>query len=121
MINMVNITKTRSCERCKGIIPLQKVKLYLRDKDRYWILCDTCRDFLKGDTNQNKKTSVYSKSFDAETVVTKKPSSKMIETSSAKTYRCRLNINTDSGDAKSSYYFRCPTCGKRDRVVEVKS
>ncbi len=52
--------KTRTCEKCKAQVPLNKVKLYPKDKDRNLLLCEACVEALKN-AAQSKIPSAFAK------------------------------------------------------------
>ncbi|GEM_PF-4067168 len=51
----MEIYKTRTCERCKVQVPLPRVKLFARDNDRNWLVCEDCCEVLKSKVNRDGK------------------------------------------------------------------
>ncbi len=43
----MTILRTRTCEKCNLSVPLEKVKLFQRDKDRNWLVCENCCEKLR--------------------------------------------------------------------------
>lgn len=43
----MEVLKTRTCERCKAQVPLNRVKLFPKDADHNWLVCENCCDVLR--------------------------------------------------------------------------
>ncbi|MBI2572421.1 hypothetical protein HYV86_01045 [Candidatus Woesearchaeota archaeon] len=43
----MEVLKTRTCERCKAQVPLNRVKLFPRSADHNWLVCENCCDVLR--------------------------------------------------------------------------
>ncbi len=54
----MDIRRTRTCERCKTQVPLQLVKLFPRNNDQSWIVCEPCCDELKHRSNPGPTLSI---------------------------------------------------------------
>ncbi len=43
----MEVLKTRTCERCKAQVPLNRVRLFPKDADRNWMVCENCCEVLR--------------------------------------------------------------------------
>ena len=43
----MEVRRSRTCEKCKTSVPVSEVRLYPRDRERNWVLCAACCDYLK--------------------------------------------------------------------------
>ena len=71
----MDIRKTRTCEKCKASVPLDKVKLYPRTKDQNWLLCEACCEQTKAKVSQQIVSNFPKKSTSTITnnVITRMP------------------------------------------------
>ena len=64
-----DIRKTRTCEKCKAVVPLDKVKLYPKNHDVNLLVCESCCENLKAgirtDITGKNKTVINSPRFSA--------------------------------------------------------
>ena len=131
----IDIRKTRTCEKCKTVVPLEKVRLYPRDAERNWLICDNCcvemktaahsklsnmpkkivKDPIKniakpvGTMPLNKKVEVKVKAAAA--------ADEMVEGMFCKRCRYSFKINTDRVGVFSN--LCCPYCGKDDQLSHL--
>ena len=97
----MDIRKTRTCERCKATVPLNKVLLFSKDDDKNMIVCDKCGEELK-----RKVPILQSK-------IGKLPEPKYLTYFCA---RCKYNFRVDDSKIGVTHNLHCPYCGKADRL-----
>ncbi len=97
----MDIHKTRTCERCKAVIPLDQVRLLPKDKDKSMLVCENCvKEVAK------KTTSLQSKT-------------KPLLIPEYQTYfcnRCKYSFRVDINKIGVTYNLHCPYCSKSDRL-----
>lgn len=101
----MDIRRVRTCEQCKTVVPLEKVRLYPKEKGKEGnrLLCVTCCDALKQTIKQGPPKAPI----------------KNISPAQPKIYRCnRCNYSFRVDLAKVGILHRlsCPYCGKDDRL-----
>ncbi len=97
----LDIRKTRTCERCKSVVLLEKVRLMPKSNDQNTLLCDKCCDEAK-----NKVAQLKSKA-------------KPLPKENYVPYfcgRCRYNFRVDEAKIGLTYALNCPYCGKEDQL-----
>ncbi len=138
---MVDIRKTRTCEKCSAQIPLDKVKLYPGNNERTLIVCERCLDRLKNaakTTLSNAPKSVPSPVHNTPRAmmgnnpvpavpVKKVPvknvlQPKKVETTLPESYRsikctrCNYTFKVDKDRVNVYFKLVCPYCGKDDKL-----
>lgn len=137
---MVDIRKTRTCEKCSAQIPLDKVKLYPGNNERTLIVCEVCLDRLKNaakTTLSNAPKSVLSpvhntprammgnnplptlpaKKVPVKNVLQPKKTESLPESyRSVKCVRCNYSFKIDKDRANVYFKLVCPYCGKDDKL-----
>ncbi len=104
----MDIRKTRTCERCKNVVPLEQVRLYPKDESRNLLVCDNCCGELKKATAGEIAASKL----------------KVPEPASYTGYfctRCNYQFRADRSKAGLTYNLHCPYCGKADRLERKKA
>jgi len=124
--------KTRTCEKCSIQVPLDKTRLYPRDENKNWLICESCCEKLKQrDTSHkiiNKPTTLPKKDPIKNVSNPQLAESKMIKQKIDPDYETKHC-------GRCSYYFKidmnrhdlnrsipklnkivCPYCGKDDRL-----
>lgn len=99
----MDIRRVRTCERCKTVVPLEKVRLYPKGKEGNLVVCDVCCNELKQTVKQGPPKAPI----------------KNISPAQPKIYRCnRCNYSFRVDLAKVGLLHRlsCPYCGKDDRL-----
>ncbi|MBU0456882.1 MAG: hypothetical protein ABH824_04915 [Nanoarchaeota archaeon] len=136
---------TRTCEKCSTVVPLEKVKLYPRDNEKNWLVCETCCEKLKsgvrepGKVNLLKREPIRNAFKPKETIslssaqkvntptnFTKpvvKENLKLKETANPQyksmfCSRCKYNFKIDLQKAGILHSIYCPYCGKNDQLVK---
>ncbi len=102
----MDIRKTRTCERCKNVVPLDQVRLYPKDENKNLLLCDPCCTEVKLKSSGNLATSV-----------------KGLAPSEFINYlctRCNYRFKADKSRAGVTYNLNCPYCGKNDKLEKRK-
>jgi len=106
---MMDIRKTRTCERCKNVVLLDQVRLYPKGENKNFLVCTgCCEELKKASAGQLPETKV------AKVTV---PSSYVKYNCS----RCNYVFKADSSKAGLMYNLNCPYCGKADRLEHVRS
>lgn len=54
----MEVRRSRTCEKCKAAVPISEVRLFPRDGDRNWILCEACCDYLKNRSSADVRKPV---------------------------------------------------------------
>lgn len=139
---MVDIRKTRTCEKCNIQVPLDKVKLYPKANDKTMMLCESCLDRLKNAAKTtfsnvpksmlgplhntpktlmgNNPTPSVQKSAVKNVIQAKKTSAVPEGYLSVNCNRCNYNFKIDKDRANVYFKLVCPYCGKDDRLNPKK-
>lgn len=104
---MMDIRKTRTCERCKNVVPLDQVRLYPKDEMRNLLLCTTCCTEVKEQTSGNLTTSKVKELAPSEYI-------------NYLCTRCNYRFKADRSKAGVTYNLHCPYCGKNDKLEKKK-
>lgn len=116
-----DIRKTRTCEHCKAVVPLDKVKLYPKDSEHNMIVCGECCEQLKN------KLKIYSnepprkeKKVTNNVYIDRKEERIESGRNLVKKYciRCKYSFRVDPERAGVLYNLACPYCGKDDKVID---
>ncbi len=124
------ISNTRTCEKCKASVPASKVKLFPRDAQRNWMLCEECCAKLKSDSRLMKEGSAP-KAPKAPKVVVKLPqiprsaqrpvvNIKKVDSPAPSKRpffctKCRYKFSLST----EKQFLRCPLCGESKFVQEI--
>ena len=104
----MDIRKTRTCERCKSVVPLDQVRLYPKDQNRNLLVCGGCCAELKkataGEIAESKVKTLSPPNFLGYFCS-----------------RCNYNFRADRSKAGITYNLCCPYCGKNDRLETRRS
>src|SRR3989338_6206056 len=123
---MMEIRKTRTCEKCNTQVPLGKVKFYPRDETRNLLLCETCAEKMK--VSKSKQITALAAPAITQTkkivrnIVQPKAQSKNIMASAGPSYdtkycnRCHYQFQIDLDSKNRVKKMVCPYCGKDDRL-----
>ena len=98
----MDIRRTRTCERCQVVVPLDKVRLFPKDREKNILVCDTCCDELKNRTFPT-------------------PGARGLSTVDYATYfcnRCSSSFRADRVAASRSNVLYCTYCGKNDSIAK---
>ncbi len=97
----LDIRKTRTCERCKSVVLLEKVRLLPKNNEQNVLLCEPCCAEVK----KNKISLATTKA-------------KAVNSSYANYFcnRCRYNFKADQSRAGVTHNLNCPYCGKVDQL-----
>ncbi|MBI2669257.1 hypothetical protein HYX14_05430 [Candidatus Woesearchaeota archaeon] len=99
----MDIRKTRTCERCKVVVPLPQVRLFPKDISTNILVCENCCEDLKRAT---KAPALQSK-------VKNLPQA---EYKSFSCSRCDYDFRIDKAKAGITHNIMCPYCGQSDRL-----
>ncbi|HIH11197.1 TPA: hypothetical protein HA241_03340 [Candidatus Woesearchaeota archaeon] len=105
----MDIRKTKTCERCKAVVPLERVRLYPKDENRNLVLCDNCCEEVK-------KRALPSNQKNMSAKTAKVSLSSTSEYSHYNCTRCNYNFRADKNKAGVTHNLCCPYCGKSDRL-----
>ncbi len=116
--------RTRTCEKCSVQVPLEKVRLFPRDKDKNWLVCEICCERLKNCTPSKitntlpKKEMVKNVAKPVFPEVKKKAEPVVIDKSYSTLFctRCKYYFKIDENRAGTFFNVVCPYCGKNDRL-----
>ncbi len=104
-VKETDIRKTRTCEKCKGAIPLDQIRLYPKNKDTNILVCEPCSREL------NKNIKEKSPSISSKTKPLLPPNYTTLSCS-----RCDYQFRIDENKAGVTYNLKCPYCGKSDKL-----
>ncbi|MBI2125687.1 hypothetical protein HYV87_02265 [Candidatus Woesearchaeota archaeon] len=105
---MMDIRKTRTCERCKNVVLLDQVRLYPKSDNKNFLVCVGCCEELK-------KASAGLIPSDLKA---KGPAPILMKYNCT---RCNYNFKADNSRAGLTYNLHCPYCGKMDRLQKIKA
>jgi len=126
-----DIRRTRTCEKCKAIIPFDRVRLFPKNPEKpgvNMVVCDVCCEQLKKGFKGNLSTLSVSKDG---TISVKKPNisaapeapkpvakpARVVSDNPDATHylctRCNYKFRFDDDGVTS---LRCPYCGKPDKL-----
>lgn len=99
----LDIRKTRTCERCKTVVLLEKVRLLPKNNEQNMLLCEPCCNEVK----KNKAAPGTTKA-------------KEVKPSYASYFcnRCRYNFKADQSTIGLTHNLSCPYCGKIDQLEQ---
>ncbi|HIG93430.1 TPA: hypothetical protein HA242_02890 [Candidatus Woesearchaeota archaeon] len=101
----MDIRKTRTCERCRTVVLLDKVRLFPKEKDMNILVCENCCEELK--EAAKPKTMITNSRI----APLPKP-----EYSNYQCLRCNYSFRVDRSKAGISHNLHCPYCGLPDRL-----
>jgi len=105
---MMDIRKTRTCERCKGVVLLDQVRLYPKSDNKNFLVCvNCCEELKKASAGQIPVTDMKAKG----------PAPSLMKYNCT---RCNYNFKADNSRAGLTYNLHCPYCGKMDRLQKVR-
>lgn len=107
MGEMMDIRKTRTCERCKTVVLLDQVRLYPKSDNKNFLVCVNCCEELKKASAGNIPTDLKAKG----------PAPELMKYNCT---RCNYNFKADNSRAGLTYNLHCPYCGKVDRLQKVQ-
>ncbi len=130
----MDIRKSRTCEKCGISSPLDKVKLFPKDKESNWLVCEECCEKLRI-AAEKLKTGVEGhrnipimKREPIRNVVKPKEEIKAKSAQEEKKSeldhlvvfcaRCKYKFKIDVQKAGVCYRVFCPFCGKDDRLIK---
>ena len=99
----MDIRKTKTCEKCKSVITLDKVRLMPKDKENNWLVCDNCCKTLKENiVKAQPQRHVITNQFQER---------KMLSCA-----RCNYSFKIDAFKAGTTHRVFCPYCGRADKI-----
>lgn len=110
------LSKTRKCEQCTIVTPLENLKLFpTKDGKGYRFLCSECGEQFKKRASPNLGAS------SAKTAATKaSPAKEQQQKDQLKEplvcLRCNYKFKADLDKAGVSYNLVCPYCGRKDQL-----
>lgn len=137
---MVDIRKTRTCEKCNAQVPLDKVKLYPKTNDKTMMVCEACLDRLKNAAKttfsnvpkhlqeplrntpkammgNNPTPAAPVKKVLIKNVLQQKKAEPLAEGyRSINCIRCNYTFKIDKDRANVYFKLVCPYCGKDDKL-----
>ena len=94
----MDIRRVRTCEKCKAVVPLDRVRLVQKDKETNMFICDDCSAKLKQTVPKSPIRNI--------------PANKKL----VKCLRCNYSFPMDVAKVGLLYNASCPYCGKADRL-----
>ncbi len=134
----MDIRRTRTCERCRNVVPLEKVRLVPKNNDSNMLVCDACVQELKN-APQSKITNAQSR------YVSDQPKGKVVNAAPTMTQtkytwtsqrvsalptpdyasytcaHCNYAFRLDRAKAGLTYGAKCPYCGRTDKIKLKKN
>ncbi len=107
----LDIRRTRTCEKCRAVVTLDKVRLFPKSKDKSLLVCDKCVEELKQNRGLEKQP------------ITNTPKNPGMPTPEYASYfcgRCNYSFRVDKVKAGVLHNLLCPYCGKADRLSKVQ-
>src|SRR3989338_7110001 len=105
---MMDIRKTRTCERCKTVVLLDQVRLYPKSDNKNFLVCVNCCEELKKASAGNIPTTDLKAKNLMPSVLVKYNCT-----------RCNYNFKADNSRTGLTYNLHCPYCGKVDRLQKI--
>ncbi len=102
----MDIRKTRTCEQCRNVVSLDKIRLLAKDESTSILVCSNCEDYFKTRTSP---TSLGTR-------ITPLPKADYLSYSCD---RCHYEFRADRFKADVTYNLKCPYCGKTDKLAKV--
>jgi DNA-directed RNA polymerase subunit RPC12/RpoP len=128
----MDIRRTRTCERCRNVVPLEKVRLVPKNNEVNMLVCDACVQELRNApqsriTNAQSRyvSSTPTKVVNAAPPMTQKKYSwssqrvGALPTPDYATYscaHCNYTFRLDRAKAGLTYGAKCPYCGRTDKI-----
>ena len=123
----MDIRKTRTCEKCKSVITLDKVRIMPKDKENNWLVCDNCCKTLKENiVKAQPQRHVITNQFEEKNILTKNNlksqsphqviTNKFEERKMLSCARCNYSFKIDAFKAGTTHRVFCPYCGRADRI-----
>lgn len=103
ILHKMDVRNSRTCERCKTVVPLDQVRLYPKNSEENLLLCGNCTKELEDMARAKKLKS------------TTKP---LPQADFAKYYctRCSYAFRVDESLVGLTVQLKCPYCGKGERL-----
>lgn len=106
----MDIRKTRTCERCKGVVLLDQVRLYPKSDNKNFLVCTgCCEELKKASAGQIPSTDLKAKNLAPVSII------------KYNCTRCNYNFKADNSKAGLTYNLHCPYCGKIDRLQKIRA
>ncbi len=121
------LSKTRKCEQCTIVTPLENLKLFpTKDGKGYRFLCTECGEQFKKRASPNAGASqargapAAAKTSEQKSAQTKEPQ-KAQPKEALVCLRCNYKFKADLDKAGVSYNLVCPYCGRKDQIRPYNS
>ena len=103
----LDIRRTRTCEKCRGVVPLDKVRLFPKSEDKSLLVCMDFLEVLKNVAPPREpiRNTPHNPEFPAEHL-------------SYFCTRCNYSFRVDKAKAGVTHNLLCPFCGKAERLVK---
>ncbi len=109
------LSKTRRCEQCTSVTPLETLKLFpTKDGKGYRFLCSECGEQFK--TRASPNTGAKSVTSAPKPSQAKEPQQKAQLKEVLVCLRCNYKFKADLDKAGVSYNLVCPYCGRKDQI-----
>ncbi len=94
----MDIRRVRTCEECKAVVPLDRVRLVAKNQETNMVVCDDCDVKLQQTIPRSPIRNI--------------PAEKKL----VRCFRCNYSFPMDVAKAGLLYNAACPYCGKDDRL-----
>ncbi|MFH0701477.1 MAG: hypothetical protein V2A62_03495 [Candidatus Woesearchaeota archaeon] len=129
----MDIRRTRTCERCRNVVPLEKVRLVPKNNEVNMLVCEACVEELKS-APQSKITNAQSRYVADQSkskVMNMAPAAKQtkyawtsqrvsaLPTPDYARYictHCNYTFRLDRAKAGLTYGAKCPYCSRTDKI-----
>lgn len=130
----MDLRRTRTCERCKNVVPLEQVRLVPKNNEVNLLVCDNCMNEIKKAAVDGRIASAQSRIYapidSFKPRVTNVPrespfkaiSSQRISPLPPPDYanytctKCNYVFKVDRSKAGITYGVKCPYCGRTDKL-----
>ena len=99
----MDMRRTRSCDRCKAVVPLDQIRLFPWDAQKNILVCENCDRLLKETAQRPVSTNK----------IGALPNANYKHLSCE---RCKYTFRVDSSKVGVLYKLTCPYCGKADKI-----
>ncbi|QQG38573.1 MAG: hypothetical protein HYS32_03125 [Candidatus Woesearchaeota archaeon] len=107
-MSTLSVQKSRVCERCKALVPLEGVKLFAETSDRSVVVCENCSVELENAKKGKLERTGTTKRFNAPA-----------KNASYTCERCTYKFRVDEARAGIVHRVFCPYCGKDDKLIKL--
>lgn len=101
----MDIRRVKTCEKCKTVVPLDKVRLFPKDANTSLLVCDACCETLKKQREGSIPPAASVRNMPNEFTL-------------KYCTRCKYSFRVDLSKVGLRQNLFCPYCGKDDRLTK---